>query len=178
MESINKDNLFSILQFLDFKTLVSISKTNKFIHKEFKNNKKLILRTKVSEIWGTNVCDFIPNDKIDRFLKYNINTFFNLLELFYKEVINGSKTSSLLLIEIYDHIYNFTNSYDFIREKIFHHRTRTIQKLVNYKKVSNKDKRIIFILNSTAYLNRFCFFLDGTSLTISHNRIFELINQN
>lgn len=179
MQNINQDNLFSILEFLDIKTLINLSNTNKFIQKEVKNNKKLILKRKISKTWGVNICNLIPNKYIDRVTRYNNKNFFLILEFFYKAVIiDGIKLDSLLLIEIYDHIYNFSNSYDFLREKLFYHRNNMIRKFVNYKNISQDDKRIIFIINSTAYLNRFCFFLDGNSLSVTHERIFQMINSN
>lgn len=178
MQTINKDNLFSILEFLDVKSLINISKTNKFINKEVKNNKKMILKTKVSQLWGKNICNLIPNEEIDKFLNYNIKSFLMILEFFYKAVINGIKTNSLLLIEIYDHIYMFTNSHENTRKTLFYHRNRMIRKYINCDFISKNDKRIIFILNSTAYLNRFCFFLDGRTLSVSHKTILEMINSN
>ena len=176
MQNINQDNLFSILEFLDIKTLIKLSKTNKFINKEIKNNKKLLLKSKISKVWGTNICDIIPANKIDKVIKYNRKNFFIILELFYNGILNNNfETSSHLLIEIYHHIYIFINLNDSNREKFFKHRTNIIKKISNNKQIKN-NKKISYILNATGYLNRFCYFLNGNSFDFTHDKIIDIIN--
>lgn len=181
MQDINKDNLFSILTFLDLRSLLNISKTNKYINHQVKTNKKLILKNKVSNIWGSNVVDYIIPDKdIEKFTKYNMKTFLNILELFYYNVlVKNLKVNSYLLIEIYDNVYTFTNKYDNNRGVLFNHRTSIIRDIKKNENIiiNENNKNFISICNATAYLNRYVYFLNyATCVTIK--KLCEIIEEN
>lgn len=177
MNSINKDNLYSILTFLDIDDLIRISKIDKFTNQNVKNNKKLILKSKLIRLWGRNIYNLLPEDNIQNFTKKNLETFLKILEIFYQKVlINNIPTKSRLLIEIYDCIYSFTNRYDYSRIDLFKHRTDSIRKILNNKYINHNDKKVHFILNATSYLNRYCHFLNNRIIGIDNIEAIKYIN--
>lgn len=177
MNQINHDDLYSILLFLDSKDLVNISLTNKFTNDIVRNSKKIILRNHLIKLWGVNIYKLIPAEKADMFTNYNMKTFILILELFYKQILTGKiNSNSHLLIEIYDNTYMFANKNSYNREYLFNHRTNYIQKLLN-KKVEKDNKKINFIINATSYLNRFCYFFNTRSISISTEKIINIINK-
>ena len=179
MNTINKDSLFSIISYLNVKDFKNVARVNKFSNSVVKKNKKLIFKNKVIENWGNNIFNILPHDKIENFTKFNLDTFSIILDIFYHKVlVDNIFTSSHLLIEIYDNSYIFCNTDEYNREYLFNKRTKSIRRILKNKYISYDDKKVIFILNSTSYLNRFCNFLDHHQLGISIPKIIDIINRN
>lgn len=181
MKSINKDSFYSIIIFLNNNELKNVSYINKFSNKIIKDNQKIILKNKIIENWGKSIYDMLPFDyKIDKIIKYNIKSVYNILDLFYNSILNGYPSNSRLLISIYDIIYTFTNEGDHNRADLFSHRNKSIIKILkskNISKIENDDKNINFIINSTRYFNRFCYFLNNTSIELSNKEFIKMLNE-
>lgn len=183
MNSINKDSLYSILIFLNNKELKNMSYVNKFSNNIIKNNKKLILKNKIIKNWGYSVYQIIPNDyNIDKIIKCTPKSLLKILELYYISVLNDKcDIDYKLFITIYDMTYSFINKFDFYRERLFFHRNESIKNILNDKKIyniKNDDKKINFIINSTSYFNRFCYFLNDKPLIMGNKEIIDMLNKN
>lgn len=178
MNSINKDDLYSILVFLNVNELKQVSKVNSYMKKVVNTNKKLILKSYIISIWGLQIYNMLPQKDIEIFLNYNLNNLMRILEIFYKKIIiDKINIKCKLMIEIYDVVYTICNCNDINREIIFDHRTKTIKNIIGDKIIKKDDKYINFIINSTSYLNRFCYFLNNSMmLHIKNEKIIDIIN--
>lgn len=185
MNTINKDTLYSISLFLDNKTMHNISLVNKYNNKIINNNQYVYFRNKIIDIWGEKICkNLIPKKDMKKFLIYNKDTFIKILDIFYKKMICKKERrliNTFLFMEIYDHVYYFTNINVYNRKIFFYHRGNSIRQLYNNSEIDYNDEFVNHIINTTKYLDRFCTFIENhifTSEAISNKTIIKYINDN
>lgn len=183
MNTLNIDTMFSIINFLDNNSISNLKKTNNTNFNIIKYNKNIIIRNKLVNLWGYDIYNLIK-DEInieDYFKNNNLDVNLKILDIFYNKVLTKNlNISTNLFIEIYDISYKISNDnfYNHLRDVIFFHRIKCIQKYMK-QPFSYNDNKIIRILNATRYFNRYCFFLgDNNYVYISNEDIIDMINGN
>jgi len=180
MNTLNNDTTFSIINFLDNKSIYNLSITDKNHAKLIKNNEKIILRNIIIKNWGYEIYKLIKKTNTNMkelTIKRNMKNYYKILDLFYKEVLqNNLNVTTKLFVEIYDVVYMFSNWYTEYKDSLFNHRIVCIKKYTN-NKIDENDKKVNNVINSTRYLNKYCITYQREVYDVlSNKKIIELIN--
>lgn len=178
MNTLNKDTTFSIINFLDNKSIFNLSCTNKINSKFISNTSNIIIRNSIIDKWSYYIYDIImKNDKknIKKYTKVNMKNFFNIINFFYIEVLNTKNIKTNIFVEIYDIIYNFCNLYPYKKDELFNQRIIFIKK--NFKDYINYDhKKVNNIINVSRYLNKYVSYQYEDYDFLTNNDIIDILN--